>query len=331
MANKLPVKQGLSAPAVTTIPEKWDRQWFRSFITQFLVNADIRNAKSSAGILINPINVSGNVVTGSGSGGSSVIIGLTPIPPNTVLGNNTASTAEPVAINQAQLTALIINLQLNQIQAINNNTVVGNISGSSASPSPLTQAQLTSLITNLTLTQITNIANDTVLGNISGSASSPAALSQTQLTSLINIFTSGISGAVPASGGGTVNFLRADGTFSAPPSSSGANPTAKVGPTVVNGSATTFMRSDAAPPIDETQSYSWSNKHTFTPPTATGIAVVFQGLTRGDSVIEMDGTVATGSAGATFSATNKPGSAGTVQGWIPVTYDSLQGYIPIWN
>ena len=33
----------------------------------------------------------------------------------------------------------------------------------------------------------------------------------------------------------------------------GANPTAKVGATAVNGSATTFMRSDAAPPIDFTQ------------------------------------------------------------------------------
>jgi hypothetical protein len=39
----------------------------------------------------------------------------------------------------------------------------------------------------------------------------------TQLTALINSFTSTLSGAVPASGGGTVNFMRADGTWAAPP------------------------------------------------------------------------------------------------------------------
>ncbi|HEV2178326.1 MAG TPA: hypothetical protein VGU20_31015 [Stellaceae bacterium] len=37
-----------------------------------------------------------------------------------------------------------------------------------------------------------------------------------------------------------------------------ANPTAKVGPTVVNGVASTWMRSDAAPPIDLTASYAWT-------------------------------------------------------------------------
>jgi hypothetical protein len=41
-------------------------------------------------------------------------------------------------------------------------------------------------------------------------------LTNTQLTADINTFTTGLSGAVPASGGGTTNFLRADGTFAAP-------------------------------------------------------------------------------------------------------------------
>lgn len=35
------------------------------------------------------------------------------------------------------------------------------------------------------------------------------------------VFTSGANGLVPASGGGTTNFLRADGTFAAPPGGSG--------------------------------------------------------------------------------------------------------------
>ena len=37
-----------------------------------------------------------------------------------------------------------------------------------------------------------------------------------------------------------------------------ANPSAKVGPTAVNGSAGTWMTSDSAPPIDMTANYAWS-------------------------------------------------------------------------
>ena len=41
-------------------------------------------------------------------------------------------------------------------------------------------------------------------------------LTNTQLSALINPFSSSLSGAVPSSGGGTTNFLRADGTWDAP-------------------------------------------------------------------------------------------------------------------
>src|SRR6266404_2173147 len=44
-------------------------------------------------------------------------------------------------------------------------------------------------------------------------------LTDTQLTARINIFTSLLSGAVPASGGGTTKFLRADGVFADVPGS----------------------------------------------------------------------------------------------------------------
>lgn len=46
-------------------------------------------------------------------------------------------------------------------------------------------------------------------------------LSNAQLTAIINPYTAILSGAVPASGGGTVNFLRADGTWAVPPNRSG--------------------------------------------------------------------------------------------------------------
>ena len=43
-----------------------------------------------------------------------------------------------------------------------------------------------------------------------------------------------------------------------------ANPTAHVGLSTVNGSATTAMRSDASPPLDQSISPTWTGTHTFT-------------------------------------------------------------------
>lgn len=108
MANQLPVKKGISAPAVTNIPEKWDRTWFRNFITNFLVNADIRNVKTGPGVIITG-NVSGNATTGSSttSSNTAVTLGSEPIANDTVLGNVSGKTAEPVALSQTDLTSLV--------------------------------------------------------------------------------------------------------------------------------------------------------------------------------------------------------------------------------
>jgi hypothetical protein len=68
------------------------------------------------------------------------------------------------------------------------------------------------------VTDLASISADSVVGNASGSSAAPAALTQTQLTALVNPFSSSLSGAAPSSGGGTTNFLRADGNWSVPPS-----------------------------------------------------------------------------------------------------------------
>jgi hypothetical protein len=52
----------------------------------------------------------------------------------------------------------------------------------------------------------------------------------------------------------------------------GANPTALVGLTVVNGTASTFMRSDAAPPLDQTIAPTWTGLHTFNQSLAASTA-----------------------------------------------------------
>lgn len=49
------------------------------------------------------------------------------------------------------------------------------------------------------------------------------------------------------------------------PPVTGADPTASIGLTKINGSALTFMRSDAAPPLSVSISPAWSGNHTFSP------------------------------------------------------------------
>lgn len=68
---------------------------------------------------------------------------------------------------------------------------------------------------------ITGLSANTVLGSIGGG--NAAGLTQTQLTALCNAFTSLLSGCAPASGGGTSNYLRADGMWTSPSSASGVS------------------------------------------------------------------------------------------------------------
>jgi hypothetical protein len=61
---------------------------------------------------------------------------------------------------------------------------------------------------------------------------------------------------------------------------SGANPTAVVGLSAVNGTATTYLRSDGAPALNQAISPTWSGNHTFsTVITASGISVTGVTLT----------------------------------------------------
>ena len=97
-----------------------------------------------------------------------------------------------------------------------------------------------------------------------------------------SVFTSVANGLAPASGGGTVNYLRADGTWATPPGTGGvtfANPTALVGSTAVNGVATTVMRSDAAPAIDLTANYTYTGAWTFSRASTTSALNIYANAT----------------------------------------------------
>jgi hypothetical protein len=72
------------------------------------------------------------------------------------------------------------------------------------------------------------------------------------------------TGAIPSTSLGgngisTTTFLREDGTYAIPDYPVGANPSGTVGPTATNGTAFTFMRSDAAPALDLTVPYTFTN------------------------------------------------------------------------
>lgn len=73
-------------------------------------------------------------------------------------------------------------------------------------------------ITNqaVTYAKIQNMATNRFLGRITAGSGSPEELTGTQATTLLDVFTSTLKGLAPASGGGTTNFLRADGTWAAP-------------------------------------------------------------------------------------------------------------------
>lgn len=65
---------------------------------------------------------------------------------------------------------------------------------------------------------LATMAANTIKGSVGGG--NPSDLTATQVTAMLNVFTALLQGLVPASGGGTSNFLRADGSWAAPTSTS---------------------------------------------------------------------------------------------------------------
>jgi hypothetical protein len=99
--------------------------------------------------------------------------------------------------------------------AVGTNTVVGRVAGNVVA-AQLVTGQITD--DNVTYAKIQNVAaNSVFLGNDTAPGSIIQELTGTEATVLLDVFTSGLKGLAPASGGGTTNFLRADGTWAAPP------------------------------------------------------------------------------------------------------------------
>lgn len=79
---------------------------------------------------------------------------------------------------------------------------------------------------------LSNVATATFKGRATAGTGVPEDMTATQATALLNTFTTSLKGLAPASGGGTTNFLRADGTWAAP---AGGGTVTSVGMTVPTG------------------------------------------------------------------------------------------------
>ena len=109
---------------------------------------------------------------------------------------------------------------------VTNATHTGDVTGATA---------LTIANDAVTNAKAANMATARIKGRATAGTGDPEDLTGTQATALLDVFTSGAKGLVPASGGGTTNFLRADGTFAAPGGGGGSGDV--VGPALATDNA----------------------------------------------------------------------------------------------
>lgn len=141
-----------------------------------------------------------------------------------------------------------------------------------------------------------------------GAGGTPSSLALTNATGYAVLGSPTVFGVVKVDGttitasSGVISAVGGGGT--------GADPTASVGLSAVNGVAATFLRSDGAPPLSQAIVPTWTGVHTFTPAARTsGVASYLTINTPADTGI----TAATESIGVNFpTATRTWATTGTV-------------------
>jgi len=143
------------------------------------------------------------------------------------LGTNTVNTKVLTADSSGNITSqLISSLLMNSVVANEFPILNQNTTGKAATVT--TNANLTGPVTSVgNATAIgANVINNGMLSQIASKVfkgrnaagiGDVEDLTASQATAMLNTFTTTANGLVPASGGGTTNFLRADGVFAAPP------------------------------------------------------------------------------------------------------------------
>lgn len=267
MAAPFQIPQGLSATSLRSIPQEWDPNWFRRWVTAHLQNVDIRNTNAAGGVTITGVETAPGTVSVNGVALSVIA----PIPPNTIVGNNTGVTAHPIALTGAQTVALLpvfTNAANGVVPGSGGGTTkflradqtfvtaVQSVGLSDGSSAPIFGISATPVTTSgtLVMTLNTQAANLVFAGPISGAAVQPT-------------FRALVAADIPFPGGFT-GF---------------ATPTGKVELAASAGAATTAIRSDANIQLDQTISPTWTGNHSFTP--TAGLALQITNVAGQDGIV----------------------------------------------
>lgn len=180
------------------------------------------------------ITVSGGGATWTIDAGAVTVSKMANLAASTILGNNTGAGAAPIALSVAQVKTLLAYTPADigaATAAQANATHTGDATGATALTLATVNANVGSFGTATQVATFTvnakglttaaaNVSISIPMTAISDSTAAGRAVlgaaSATAQTALFDVFTSGAKGLAPASGGGTTNFLRADGTWAAP-------------------------------------------------------------------------------------------------------------------
>ena len=202
----------------------------------------------------------------------------------TFLGRTTASTGNVEALTVAQAKSLLNLTNTNSgDQTI---TLTGNVTGSGTGSFATTIAA--NAVANSMLAQV---ATATFKGRVTAATGDVETLTGTQATTLLDTVTTSLKGLAPASGGGSLNFLRADGTWAVPAGLNGGTVT-MVSVVTANGVSGSVATPTTTPAI------------TLTLGAITPSSVAATGAITSSSASAGIG-YATGSGGTVTQATNK--------------------------
>lgn len=111
------------------------------------------------------------------------------------------------------------------LTSVTSTTFVGALTGNASTVTtnanltgPVTSTGNATAVTNNAITNamLAQMPTLTIKGNNTGGSANAADLTVAQVNLILPVFTSALNGLVPLSGGGTTNFLRADGTWTVP-------------------------------------------------------------------------------------------------------------------
>lgn len=185
----------------------------------------------------------------------------------------------------------------------------GGLSGVAAGiqmPAPLEPNQTITLTGDITgsgkktiATKLAKMAAGTIKGNNAGIQEYPIDLTGTEATALLDLFTDTEKGLVPESGGGSTNFLRADGSWASPPGGGGGGSVTSVSVSPSDGILASVNNATTTPEIV----LALGN---ITPDSVAAAGSVtgsnLSGTNTGDQTITLSGDV-TGSGAGIFAAT----------------------------